>query len=212
MCFNYKVSLFTFCIGTFFSYVLYKYGNTNYRIENEISGIFLFCISIIQLMDFLFWIDITNKYGINKIVTIIGPLINITQPTILYLIKYLYYKPNIFTLDNLNLPVAALNVLYFMYFLKVYIKFLSKDKLVTGVKNGHLNWSWIKYTNSYYYLLLLSINVFYLFDYKYALTLFTITFFFLYLSVKYFHYNAGELWCFFGSFIPLILYFLSFYI
>lgn len=213
MCFNYKVSLFTFCIGSIFSYILYKYGNSKYIIENEISGIFLFFISIIQLIEFLFWIDIKNRYGINKIFTIIGPLINITQPNILYLIKYLYYKPNIFTFDNLNLPIAVLNLLYFIYFLNIYFNFLSKDTLVTGVKNGHLNWGWIKYNKPYYYyLILFGINIFYLFDYKYALTLFIITYFFLYLSVKYFNYNAGELWCFFGSFIPFIMYFVSFYI
>ena len=94
----------------------------------------------------------------------------------------------------------------------MYINFLSKDKLVTSTRHNHLQWPWIKYSNPYYYLLLFGINIFYLFNFKYALTFFTITYFFLFLSVKYFFYNAGELWCFFGSFIPLIMYFMSFYI
>jgi hypothetical protein len=73
MCFNYKVSLFTFIIGTVFSILLFKYGNKKYKLENKVSGIFLIFISLIQFMDFLFWIDIKNEYGINKITTIIGP-------------------------------------------------------------------------------------------------------------------------------------------
>jgi hypothetical protein len=212
MCFNYKVSLLTFFIGITFSIILFKYGNAKYVIENKVSGIFFIFISFIQFMDFLFWIDIKNNYGINKITTIFGPILNVCQPTILYLIKYLYYKPNILSIQNFNLPVAIMNFLYVIYFIHMYINFLSNDKLVTSTQHNHLQWPWIKYSNPYYYLLLFGINIFYLFNFKYALAFFTITYFFLFLSVKYFFYNAGELWCFFGSFIPLIMYFMSFYI
>ena len=212
MCFNYKVSLLTFFIGITSSIILFKYGNAKYTLENQISSIFLVFISFIQFMDFLFWIDIKNNYGINKITTILGPILNVGQPIIFYIIKYLYYKPNISSLQNFNLPIAILNFLYVIYFIHMYINFLSKDKLVTSTQHNHLQWPWIKYSNPYYYLLLFGINIFYLFNFKYALALFTITYFFLFLSVKYFFYNAGELWCFFGSFIPLIMYFMSFYI
>lgn len=212
MCFNYKVSLFTFFIGITFSVILFKYGNAKYSIENKVSGIFFIFISFIQFMDFLLWIDIKNIYGINKITTILGPILNVGQPTILYLIKYFYYKPNIFTLTNYNLPVAILNLLYFIYFIKMYVNFLSNEKLITSTQHNHLHWPWIKYSNPFYYLILFGINIFYLFNFKYAFVLFTITYFFLFLSVKYFFYNVGELWCFFGSFIPFIMYFISFYI
>ena len=67
MCFNYKVSLFTFAIGTIFSILLIKYGNKKYMLENKITGIFLIFISLIQFMDFLFWIDLKNTIGINKL-------------------------------------------------------------------------------------------------------------------------------------------------
>ena len=212
MCFNYKVSLFTFTIGTLFSIVLMKYGNKAYTIENQVSGLFLVFISLIQLMDFLFWIDLKNKLGINKITTILGPIMNVCQPTILYLIKYAYYKPDIFSFDNFDLPVAILNLLYFVYFIGMYTKFIAAGKLTTQVEHGHLSWPWIKHTTPMYYLILLAVNIFYLFDFKYAVVLFTITYAFLLLSVKYFYYNTGELWCFFGSFIPLIMYYVSFYI
>ena len=212
MCFNYKVSLFTFLIGTIFSILLIKYGNVKYSLENKISGIFFVFISSIQFMDFLFWIDLKNKLGINKITTILGPILNVCQPVILYLIKYFYYRPNIFTLKHFNLPVALLNILYFINFIIIYITFLSNEKLITHTEHGHLKWPWIQYSNPYFYFLLLAINIFYLFNFNYALLLFVITYLFLYISVNYFSYNIGELWCFFGSFIPLIMFLLSFYI
>ena len=208
MCFNYKVSLLTFAIGTIFSILLIKYGNPQYKLENKVSGIFLIFISLIQFMDFLFWIDLKNIYGINKITTILGPILNVGQPTILYLIKYIYYKPNI--LEGFNLIVAILNLLYFIYFLKSYTQFLLNEKLITSTEDNHLKWPWIKYSNPTYYLILFAINIFYLFNFKYALFLFLVTYFFLFISYKYFYYNTGELWCFFGSFIPLIMFVGSF--
>jgi hypothetical protein len=212
MCFNYKVSLFTFFLGSIFSFLLVKYGNKKYKSENITTGIFLFFISLIQFMDFLFWIDIKNKLGINKITTIVGPVLNVGQPLILYLIKYFYYKPNIFEIKNFNLPVAIINLVYLIWFIIFYYNFISTDNLITTVKNGHLSWPWIKNSNAKFYLILFAINIFYLFDIKYSSIFFLITYSLLFLSVKYFNYNAGELWCFFGSFIPLIIFFVSFLI
>jgi hypothetical protein len=42
-------------------------------------------------MDFLFWIDLQNKLGINYIITLLGPLLNVGQPLILYVIKLLNF-------------------------------------------------------------------------------------------------------------------------
>ena len=212
MCFNYKVSLLTFTVGTIFSILLMNYGNPIYRTENKATGLALIFISLIQFMDFLFWIDIDNKIGINKLTTIAGPILNVCQPTIVYLIKLFYYKPNVLSLQNYNLPIAVLNIAYFIYFIVVYVRFLLNDKLVTSTQNGHLKWPWLKYTNPYPYLVLFGINIFYLFNFTYGLVLFSSIYFFLYISRKYFKYSAGELWCFFGAFTPLIMFFLSFYI
>lgn len=210
MCFNYQVSLFTFFIGLLFSLLLIYKGNKKYKSENIVAGIFFIFISFIQFMDFLLWIDINNAIGLNKIVTIIGPILNICQPLILYAVKYLYYKPLLN--NNVNIIVALLNLLYFIYFITTYITFLSNDKLITTVKHKHLKWPWIDYLNPYFYLILLTINVFYLFKFKYALMSFIILFLSLLLSKVYFNYNVGELWCFFGAFIPLVLYYLSYII
>jgi hypothetical protein len=210
MCFNYQVSLFTFTIGTIFSIILFFYGNPKYKIENKISGVFFIFISCIQLMDFLFWIDIDNKYGINKWTTILGPILNVGQPTILYLLK-MYLMP-VISFSPFSLFVMWMNLLYFAYFVYFYISFIRCGKMTTSTEHGHLKWPWIQFSNPLFYLVVFALNLFYLFDFKYALTLFTITYFFLFISYKYFYYNAGELWCFFGSFIPLIMFVMSFFI
>ena len=209
MCFNAPVSFLTFALGTVFSTLLINNKSKTFNLENKATGIFFIFISLIQLMDFIFWIDLKNNFGLNKLTTIIGPLLNIGQPVILYLIKYFIYKPNIFSMKDFNLPVAGLNMLYGGNLIYNYVKFLRNDKLVTGVEHGHLKWPWIKYSSAYFYLILLAINIFYLFNFKYASFLFTITYFFFFLSRKYFNYNTAELWCFFGAFIPLIMVFMN---
>jgi len=95
MCFNYQVSLLTFLICTGFSILLIKKGNIDYKDHNTIAGTFFIFIGLIQFMDFLLWIDIKNKIGINKITTIFGAILNVAQPIILYLIKY-FIITNIF--------------------------------------------------------------------------------------------------------------------
>lgn len=212
MCFNSKVSLFTFSIGVIFSVILIQYGNPKYKVENTVTGMFTIFIAIIQLMEFLFWIDLKNTFGINQIATIIGPLINVGEPLILYIIKYLYYQPNIFSLQNYHLPVALMNIAYFIYFIVNYIRFVMNEKMVTTVKDGTLSWPWIRYFYPSIYSFVLAVNIFYLFPLKYSILLFGFTYLFLLVSMVYFKYHVGELWCFFGAFIPVIMYFLSFHI
>jgi len=206
MCFSAKASLITFLIGTIGSLFLVYFGNPKFRNENITFGIFLIFISAIQLMDFFFWIDLKNKIGINKVATIIGPLLNAGQPIILWTIKLLYFSPDIWSASNL--PVTTVNIVYLLVLLYNYSKILENSNLVTGTNHGHLEWPWIKYSNPAFYLILFSINIFYLTNFNYSLLLFSVTYFFLILSSVFFKYNIGELWCFFGAFIPFIMFFL----
>jgi len=238
MCFNYKVSLLTFLIGLVGSFVLLRYGNPLYKIENITFGIAFILIVSMQFLEFIFWIDLSNTLGLNYLASLIGPLLNVGQPLILYLVKLLL---NLCTIKSPTLSafigikgnsyhaldkcegvdkgtspygniVAILNGLYFLYMIKMYTQFVSSGDILTTVKHGHLSWKWLKYTNPIFYLLLLAINIFYLSNFTYASVMFSITYFSLYLSNKYFSYNAGELWCFFGAFIPLFIFGASYYI
>lgn len=206
MCFNKEVSLSTFFIGCLFSLLLIYKNPQN--LEYKTTGIFFIFISFIQFIEFIFWIDINNKLGLNKIATIVGPILNLFQPNILYLIKIYFYKPNLLTFTHSL--IALLNLFYFIFSFINYIKFLSLEDLTTNIEKRHLKWKWLKYSsNNILYLILLGINIYYLFSFKYATLLFLITYFFFYISYKYFNYHIGEIWCFFGSFIPLIIYLIN---
>ena len=204
MCFSYQSSLATFIIGLVGSVLLLNFGNPRFSLENHISGIFFIFISLIQFMDFLIWIDLKNTIGLNRLATTIGPLLNIGQPTILYLIKLIYMKPNL--LEGNNLQIALLNLLYFGYIMYVYFRFTRENQMKTGVKHGHLNWEWLEYHNPFTYLVVFAVNIFYLTDFAYSSLVFGITYLFLLLSMLFFKYNVGELWCFFGAFIPIIVF------
>lgn len=210
MCFNAPVSFLTFLIGIVGSCALMKYGNKKYAKENIIFGIFSIFIALIQLMDFLFWIDLKNKLGINHLTTIIGPILNVGLPLILYLIKYFYYKPEI-NLTTLNLDsntfYALFNLFYLIYLILMYSNFLlsRSGSLVTSTSHGHLSWPWIPYASPTLYVIGLALNIFYLTNFTYSLIVFLVVYFFLFLSNYLFSYNAGELWCFFGAFTPFIL-------
>lgn len=240
MCWNAETSLLTFTIGIITSLLIIYKGNPKYEKENIIFGIFFIFISLIQFFDFLFWIDIHNKYNINYYTTLIAPLINAGQPTILYIIKIIFlnnYNDIIGTPYNLFFLIT--NILYAIFLITNYVRFLNNGELKTSISTGprrafsdadllesgttkeimipnktkHLHWPWLKYFNNKpYYSIMFALNIFYLTNFNYSLFLFIITYFFLYLSVKYFKYNAGELWCFFGAFIPLFLYIYSYFL
>ena len=207
MCFNAEVSMLTFILGLTGSILLIKYPGSKFLLENTTSGFSLIIISMIQLMDFLLWIDIDNKLGINKTVTTVGPILNIGTPLFIYLIKCIYYKPNVISMKNMNLPVMIINLIYLLLFIKSYKKFLNQGEKITKTEKGNLKWPWLKYSNGIFSSILLAINIFYLYDFKYSCLSFSITYIFLLISYKFFNYSKGELWCFFGAFIPFILFF-----
>ena len=170
-------------------------------------------ISIIQLIEYFLWIDIDNKYGINYLMTLISPLISplivIIQPFILYVIKFIYFKPELLTSTNL---LFIANIIYFGIFLVNYITNFINKRLITKVENGHLYWPIKNLMSSTFYLILLLVNIFYLTDFKYSLLVALFTYLFSILSYKYFGYHIIEMWCFFGAFLPLIIFFITRYL
>jgi len=210
MCFNAPVSLATFFLGFIFSLILIFYGNPKYKKENIVFGIMLIFISSVQLMEYFLWTDINNKYGINHLMTLICPLLIVCQPIILYIIKIIYFKPDLLSLNNYNLQLFILNIIYLYMFLLNYSKYLNKD-LITTVKKGHLSWPLSNLMNPIFYLILLALNMFYLTDLQYSTIIFIITYLFSILSYIYFGYHIADMWCFFGSSVPLILFIITQY-
>lgn len=211
MCFSKEVSLLTCFIGIFFIILLVNYGNKKFEIENKIFGNFFFFVIFIQFMEFIFWIDLDNKLGLNKIMTIIGSIINMMQPVLLYLIKVIFIKPDIFSLKNNNLIVLIINVFYTIYISNRYSDFLKNGKIITKKgKHNHLDWDWKNYYNDKFYPILVIINSFWLADFYYSLFFVFILSILFFISFTYYHYNYGELWCFFSISVPFLLYLYSF--
>ena len=214
MCFSAEVSAFTFLFGAISSIVLIYYGNPHYRTENTVFGILLIFIAGVQLVDFLVWIDLDNSKGINHLATLAAPLYIFGQPLVAYLVKVLYFKPDIFSIKNASLIVFALNLLYVLYLGRSYAAFLKSNIDTTGKEHGHLSWKWISFfsekVEELFYPVLMAINIFYLTNFDYSLVVFLITYSLLLISRHHFSYNSGELWCFFGCSIPSFMSLVSY--
>jgi hypothetical protein len=201
MCYNSTISLIAFSSSMLFSILLIRYGNPIFSKENLVSGIFLMFVAGIQFMEFLFWIDLNNKIGINRVATIIGSLFNIGQPILIYIIKVLVLSPT-FRLDY----VTILNLLYLVHLLYVWSRFLYNGQLTTShISNGHLSWSWLKYANREFFLLMFAINIFYLTDFTYSLVMCSIVYAILAIAIVFFPRNVGEFWCFMSASVPAIM-------
>ena len=191
MCFSARASLAAFLIGLVGAFSLISRGDTN----NIVFGIFFIFISLIQLMDFVFW---SGSDKANRIATMIGPLLNVGQPLIMYLIKISYfgYAPD---------KMFFMNSVYAAYLATMYTEFIDTGDRVTRVVKGHLKWPWIEYSNPVFYLVMFIVNALYLTDFEYSAKVTVITLFFLLVSHSYFAYHVGEIWCYFGAFIPFII-------
>lgn len=213
MCFSPQTSFITFLIGIIFSLLLIYKGNKKYIKENIVFGITLIIVALVQLDEFFLWLDIDNKFNINKITTLISPFLIVGQPIFVYLLKiYFYHQNNILSFKNYNLPILILNIIYIIFFIGSYVNFYQNDIHTTGVKKGHLSWPWLKYFSHSFYLILLAINILYLSNFNYSVIFLIVSYFGLIISTIFFSYHIGELWCFYGAFVPLFMYFISSYL
>ena len=216
MCFSAEVSAFAFLFGAISSIILIYYGNPVYKSENTVFGILLIFIAGVQLIDFLVWIDLDNSKGINHIATLVAPLYILGQPLVAYLIKILYFKPDLFSMKNFSLLVFSLNLFYVLHLGISYRVFLESKTDTTEKEHGHLSWKWIGFfseeNSALFYPILMAINIFYLTKFNVSLVMFLITYSLFLISKYHFSYNPGELWCFFGCSIPFFMSLVSYYI
>lgn len=207
MCFSSDSSLFTFITGIISSLLLIYYGNKKYNKENISFGLFFIFVIFMQLFDYLFWNDLDNKKKINEKVTLIAPIFNYSQPLFLFIVKLFVYKK-----FNLSL-FSIINFIYLIYISMNYYNFITNEKeLITNLKKNYLFWRWKKYLNIVFYLLLSTLNFFYLTQFKYSFIIYILGLITLLLSYFYFNYHWGEIWCFFIVSIPLIMIPISYWI
>lgn len=209
MCFNKEVSVIAFVIAVISQLALIGFGNKEYRTTNIQLAIIFFWVSLMQIIEYLIWIDLECKkqIGTNKLAGMVGPMLNYLQPLIYFIVLGGTKFGNI----------SFINIVYLLVFVIYYLMYLSRDRLCSKEgKKGHLSWAWSSSTppskNSlninrymcYIYLGMVLMNVV-LFDDRYKFTGYIITAILLLLSNIYYQTNVGELWCFFVVFIPLII-------
>ena len=187
MCWNAAVSLNTFLFSSFIL-VLIIYNNyfTQYKIQ-ELNNIwvYLFLASFIfmQLIEFLIWKNINNKFY-NNIFSICGALLLIIQPIISIMII-----SNIKVRNLLLLFYLLLAIPYSIY------KFLTKNIHTVISERGHLNWQFFGTTPLIWIIWLF----FFLFSFVYEKKYFGLIFGLITLFISFINYKndhtVDSMWC-----------------
>ena len=205
MCFSKNASIVSFTIGIVGSILCITLGTAT----DKIVGYFLGYVSLMQGIEYLLWShQICDNY--NRVVSIIGMLLNNMQPLVLGLI-ILYFNPKI------------RHITWFYFFMLLYLcvgipyslSFIKNKKVQCTIKNNnshHLDWNWniMNHYRLVYLIFIISeclICILGIPKPKYGwLCAFFILF--TYLTSAYFYSsNVGALWCYYTAFIPLIYYF-----
>ena len=195
------LSLTSLCIGIIASVSLIFFGNKKSLSSNKTIGYYFLFITLMQLVEYLLWIDIECTNGLNKVGALLGPILNHTQPIILFLLTYIYLdSTNTFSLN----AVIPINILYFIYICHQYYKYISDSSnlCIKRDKNGYLNNTW-KHDFSYVlYFLITYINLSNHYNNINLMITFTISHLLLIISICYVDKNIDEYWFLIATGVP----------
>lgn len=194
MCFNSKISFNTYIYGSLIAIILLLIN------ETPILNIYIaYSISLIQLMEYLAWINIDNN-NINKkeniyYLSIIGLLILFIQILLI----------NINNLEGIERIIIVILIIILIIYIFYYNYKNDKFNITVG-NNGHLIWHWIDIE----YL-----NVIGLFFWLYPFLRINDYFTFILASISiifstynfYKYKTFGSMWCYIGNFMWIILIF-----
>ncbi len=76
MCFSKDLSLSSFIFGITDSFSLIYLGNEKSSNTNKMIGYYILFITFMQLIEYLIWLDIDCKSGLNNFASIIRPIFN----------------------------------------------------------------------------------------------------------------------------------------
>lgn len=202
MCFSEQASIVSFTAGILGSILCISLGT----IPDKVVGFFLGYVSLMQGIEFLLWRhQICDDY--NRMISIMGLLLNHMQPIVLGLIILYIARPKTHALIMLLICIYTVVITIYS------IPFFANTPNQCTLKNetNHLFWKWNTMKGS---ILVYIIFVFTMccililgvkYGVKYALmTLFT------YASslILYPQAVAGAMWCYYVAFFP-ILYFMN---
>lgn len=134
MCIDAKTSLNTFIIGTISSCILWK-------LDKQYHSILIFSVSMVQLAEYLMWIDIECKTGLNKlgnIIILLSLFCQLNHPLLMYTKNISY----------INICTIFVYLFYLIYYINNGMKCS-----IEGYK-GHLEWGLFIGNNKFMYLMI----------------------------------------------------------
>jgi len=169
MCWNPDISINTFLFGChslifiFFANTYTKYKLENF--DNPLLYLFLFEISLMQLLEFFIWRNLKNK-SYNRLLSMISMfLIFLQMFTLIIMIPDTTFRSSMLIL------FAIFTLLY-----SVYRYTYNQVHFHTSVaKNGHLSWDWM--------------------NFKGYESIWLFIFLLFYLIPMYFFHDKGTFWC-----------------
>jgi len=198
MCYNAEISLNTYIFGTIIAIILLFLNKTSILLIY-----FVYTISLIQLVEYLAWININNNdIDINKqnniyYLSIIGYFILLIQVLIL----------NTINLEGIERIIIIIFILIIFSY-AFYYNYKNNQFNISVGKNGHLIWHWID-------IEYLNIIVLFFWLYSILRTDNYLSFILLSLSILFSIYNYykyktfGSMWCFIGNFLWILILFYS---
>ena len=205
MCISANVSISTFVISIISSLVLIYYGEPRWKTENIIIGTFFIYVAIVQLLEWMMWVDLDGKIGINRVATLVTPIYVYVQPLVLYNIEAFLY--------GVVSPWWWLLVefLYLIVTVLQYREFVKGDVLVTkcgsGSAGGILDWVWVHYYNMVLYFGVFVFAIFAFMATNIAMLCFIIGLAFLLLSIAKYGGHGSSFFCFISAFAPIAFLF-----
>ena len=170
MCISAYASANSFLVNLISAICLIFYGNSNLKIYNLIFGLFAIYTSLMQVVDFGIWTDLSCKIGTNRIASLLGPTLVYLQPAMIFVIAYFVFnkttlgrdlknknnkhesedKHKLFKLFDISTSKfnlsKAINILYVIcigIFLYTYYTNTHTDINCSKVINGSIKWGWL---------------------------------------------------------------------
>jgi len=208
MCFSAEVSIITFIIGMIGSFLCINLGT----VTDKIIGYFFGFVALMQLIEFLLWRhQKCDTY--NKVISILGMLLNHLQPVVLALLV-LFFNKNI----KEKWIIYLILFVYLIVIIPYSIQFIRSGDFDCTLKDikedSHLVWNWngMNMSSIVYVIFTLSmalISVFGLPNLTQGILMGILVVVSFVTSIFLYPNKAvGALWCFYTVFILFIYYLL----
>jgi hypothetical protein len=200
MCYSYEASVVALILGTVGSALIYNLGS----VDNKIFGLFFGYISLMQGVEAILWKH-QSCDDFHKNVTLLGMILNMSQPVFLLFASQLFYPSN----KNASILYATA-LFYSLYEIYHFVQFQKTTHCTAPKENDpHLVWSWLNMQDTYitwtvYMITLCIMFLFGMSSFKRGILFASgaiITA--LLTAIVYPGRSVGSIWCFFSALIPI---------